>query len=100
MPLVRVVSDTGCERIHKEKKVQRAKFLFYSPKRGKELGAEICTSTEGWGCEFLLDYNWIIKGWGVLLCGPWAVGGFAAQEISAGFAKAAVFSNVIFCLWL
>ena len=32
---VRVVSDKDCERIHKEKKIQREKFLFYFPKRGK-----------------------------------------------------------------
>ena len=46
----KMVSDTGCERIHKQKKVQKD-FYFYFPKRGKELGAEICTSTspEGLG---------------------------------------------------
>ena len=27
----RVVGNIGCERIHKEKKVQKAKFLFYFP---------------------------------------------------------------------
>lgn len=32
--VVRVVGDVGSERIHKKKKVQRIKFLIYSP-RGK-----------------------------------------------------------------
>ena len=32
---VGVVGNAGCERIHKEKKVYRAKFLFYVPKREK-----------------------------------------------------------------
>ena len=36
MILIRVVSDAGCERIHKEKKMQRAKFYSLS-KRGKGL---------------------------------------------------------------
>ena len=31
------------------KKMQRAKFSFYFPKRGKGLGAEMSISTEGWG---------------------------------------------------
>ena len=34
--IVRVVGDTGCERIHKEKKVQRAKFFIFTfPREGK-----------------------------------------------------------------
>ena len=37
--------DTGCERIHKERKVQRIKVFFYFPKGEKGLGVEICTST-------------------------------------------------------
>ena len=44
-----MVGDAGCERIHKEEKVQKeAKFLFfnfYFPKKGKGLGVEKCTST-------------------------------------------------------
>lgn len=39
----------GCERIHKEKNMQRANFYFYFPKNGKGLGAEKCTSPEGEG---------------------------------------------------
>lgn len=35
---VRVAGDTGCERIHKSKKMQRAKFYFYFPRRRKGLG--------------------------------------------------------------
>ena len=40
--------DVGCERIHKEKKMHRAKSysLF---KGGKELGTEKCTSIERLG---------------------------------------------------
>ena len=32
---VRVVSDPGCERIHKEKEVQRVEVLVYFPREGK-----------------------------------------------------------------
>ena len=32
---VRVVGDEGCERIHKEKKVQRVKVYFHFPKVGE-----------------------------------------------------------------
>ena len=51
MGSVRVVGNTVCERIHKEKKVQRVQFLFYFPKGGKGLRAEMCISAspEGWG---------------------------------------------------
>ena len=31
----------------------RVKFLFYFPKRGKRLGAEIYTSIEGWGLYWM-----------------------------------------------
>lgn len=46
---VRAAGDTGCEGIHKEKKMQRAKFCFRFPKRGKGLDAEKCTRPEGPG---------------------------------------------------
>ena len=35
MGSVRVVGNTVCERIHKEKKVQRVKFYFTFPREGK-----------------------------------------------------------------
>ena len=41
----------------------------------------------GGGFELLLDYNWIIAGLGgLLLCGPWAIGGIVTQEVLVGFA--------------
>ena len=43
------VGDMDCKRIHKEKKMQRAKFLFHFSKREKGLGVEISSSPEGWG---------------------------------------------------
>ena len=40
----------------------------------------------GRGFELLLDYFWVINGWGwLLLCDPWAVGGTAIQEVSVSF---------------
>ena len=45
IPIVRVVSDTGWERIHKEKKVQRVKFYSLS-KKGEGHGVERYISTE------------------------------------------------------
>ena len=35
MVFVRVVSDVGCERIHKEKTWQRVKVIFTFPREGK-----------------------------------------------------------------
>ena len=39
MHSVRVAGDAGCERIYKEKKMQKVKFYFYFSKRGKSLVA-------------------------------------------------------------
>ena len=52
---VRGVSDAGCERIHNRKKMQRAKFYFYVPRRGKGLVQRNAPALRGRGCEFLLD---------------------------------------------
>ena len=51
-----MVTDAGCERIHKEKKVQKVKmfFFFYFPKRGNGLGVDKCTSPEQVGLWALL----------------------------------------------
>ena len=63
-----MVSDAGCARIHKEKRVQTARFFICSPR--EERG----------------------KGEGVLLCGPWAVGGAVTQEVSFGWRSSVIFS--------
>ena len=75
VPPVRVAGAAGCERIHKGKKMQRAKFVFTL----QEWKGALCGDAPAMTCrdsEFVLDHNRIMKGWGgLLLCGPWAVGG-------------------------
>ena len=51
--LVRVACDAACERIHKEMKMQKAKFCFYFPKR-KGWVRRNAPALRGRGCEFLL----------------------------------------------
>ena len=49
--------------------MQRAKFLFYFPERGKGLGVEMRTSIKRVrALSFLLVYNWIVKGQGGCYC--------------------------------
>ena len=51
---VRVVGDMGCERIHKEKKVERVEFLFTRQER-RGHGVERYTSIEGWGLGAFIE---------------------------------------------
>lgn len=41
----------------------------------------------GEGSELWLDYKWIVKGWVLLLCGPWAVKGAATHRFPLVWGK-------------
>ena len=95
-----MVSDAGCERTHKEKKVQKVKFLFTLQERRRAWCGEI---RQHGGVGALSSY-WIItglkRGWGgCYFKAPGLLGTIATQQVWGGFAQAAVCSNVIFCLW-
>ena len=56
LPGVRGVSDVGCERIHKEKKVQRVKISFTLQKRRRGWGERETPALRGSGA---LGFYWI-----------------------------------------
>ena len=60
------VGGTGRETIHKEKKVQRIKHFFHSPRKERGMEWRDIPPLRGGGVELLLDYHRITK-WGVLL---------------------------------
>ena len=74
-----MASDTGCERIHKEKKRQRAKF--YSLSQGEK----------GHGVERYIQQQNVGA-----LSFYYGIGVVVEQDVSVGFVQAASCSDVIF----
>ena len=53
---IKVAIDAGCERIHKDRKMQTAKFYSLSQIE-KGPGVDNFAGPGGWGFEVLLDYT-------------------------------------------
>ena len=73
-----MAGEAGCERIHKEKKVQRAKGVVYFPWGGRGLGAGMAPALRGPACAFLSGNGLVVE-----------------QGVSGGLVLAAACFNVI-----